>query len=63
MQFDDVNIGGQLKVGTGVCSAIKEGWQKIKGSSSLTKSANLGSKKRTFLCISFHVSSTTWDDD
>ena len=28
MQFDDVNIGGQLKVGTGVCKAIKEGNQK-----------------------------------
>ena len=32
MQFDDVNIGGQLKVGTGVCAAIKEGNQKINGS-------------------------------
>ena len=32
MQFDDVNIGGQLKVGTGVCAAIKEGGQKINGS-------------------------------
>ena len=32
MQFDDVNIGGQLKVGTGVCPAIKEGRQKINGS-------------------------------
>ena len=32
MQFDDVNIGGQLKVGTGVCRAIKEGRQKINGS-------------------------------
>ena len=32
MQFDDVNIGGQLKVGTGVCDAIKEGNQKINGS-------------------------------
>ena len=32
MQFDDVNIGGQLKVGTGVCKAIKEGNQKINGS-------------------------------
>ena len=31
MQFDDVNIGGQLKVGTGVCAAIKEGRQKING--------------------------------
>ena len=32
MQFDDVNIGGQLKIGTGVCKAIKEGNQKINGS-------------------------------
>ena len=32
MQFEDVNIGGQLKVGTGVCAAIKEGRQKINGS-------------------------------
>ena len=32
MQFDDVNIGGQLTVGTGVCAAIKEGSQAINGS-------------------------------
>ena len=32
MLFDDVNVGGQLKVGTGVCAAIKEGRQKINGS-------------------------------
>ena len=32
MQFDDVNVGGQLKVGTGVCAAIKEGASKINGS-------------------------------
>ena len=32
MQFDDVNIGGQLKVGTGICRAIKEGNQAINGS-------------------------------
>ena len=32
MNFDDVNIGGQLKIGTGVCKAIKEGNQKINGS-------------------------------
>ena len=32
MQFDDVNVGGQLKVGTGVCKAIKEGNNKINGS-------------------------------
>ena len=32
MQFDDVNIGGQLIVGTGVCPAIKSGAQAINGS-------------------------------
>ncbi len=32
MQFDDVNIGGQLIVGTGVCPAIKAGSQAINGS-------------------------------
>ena len=32
MQFDDVNIGGQLIVGTGVCPAIKAGAQAINGS-------------------------------
>ena len=32
MLFDDVNVGGQLKVGTGVCAAIKEGREKINGS-------------------------------
>ena len=30
--FDDVNIGGQLKVGTGIVPAIKEGANKINGS-------------------------------
>lgn len=30
--FDDVNIGGQIKIGTGVVPAIKEGDQKINGS-------------------------------
>ena len=32
MQFDDVNIGGQLIVGTGVCPAIKAGNEAINGS-------------------------------
>ena len=32
MQFDDVNVGGQLTVGTGVCPAIKSGAQAINGS-------------------------------
>ena len=27
--WDDVNVGGQLKVGTGIVPAIKEGDQKI----------------------------------
>ena len=32
MNFDDINCGGQLRVGTGVVPAIKEGDQKINGS-------------------------------
>ena len=32
MQFDDVNIGGQLNVGSGIAPAIKQGAQKINGS-------------------------------
>ena len=32
MQFDDVNIGGQLIVGAGVCAAVKSGRQAINGS-------------------------------
>ena len=42
MQFDDVNIGGQLKVGTGVCRAIKEGRQKINGSALIEGPVVLG---------------------
>ena len=33
--MDDVNIGGQLKVGTGIYPAIKEGRNKINGSAAL----------------------------
>ena len=32
MNFDDVNIGGQLKIGTGIVPAIKEGDERINGS-------------------------------
>ena len=32
MNFDDVNIGGQLIVGTGAYRAIKAGWERINGS-------------------------------
>ena len=42
MQFDDVNIGGQLKVGTGVCRAIKEGREKINGSALIEGPVVLG---------------------
>jgi len=42
MQFDDVNIGGQLKVGTGVCKAVKEGNQKINGSCMMEGPVHLG---------------------
>ena len=42
MQFDDVNIGGQLKVGTGVCKAVKEGNKKINGSCMMEGPVHLG---------------------
>ena len=32
MNFDDINVGGQVKVGTGIVPAIKEGDEKINGS-------------------------------
>ena len=32
LNFDDLNIGGQLKVGTGIVPAVKEGDEKINGS-------------------------------
>ena len=48
MQFDDVNIGGQLKVGTGVCPAIKEGRQKINGSALIE---GINSVETDFFCI------------
>ncbi len=30
--FDDMQVGGQLRVGTGIVNAIKEGDEKINGS-------------------------------
>ena len=30
--FDDIQVGGQLRVGTGIVAAIKEGDTKINGS-------------------------------
>jgi len=40
---DDVVVGGQLKVGTGICPAIKEGDQKINGSAFIEGPAVFGS--------------------
>ncbi len=34
-QLDDVQVGGQLRVGTGICNPIKEGDYKINGSAIL----------------------------
>ena len=42
MQFDDVNIGGQLKVGTGCYASVKEGNQKINGSIASEGPVHLG---------------------
>ena len=30
--FDDVQVGGQLRIGTGICPPIKEGDTRINGS-------------------------------
>tara|TARA_B000000437_G_scaffold116636_2_gene84829 strand:+ start:209 stop:973 length:765 start_codon:yes stop_codon:yes gene_type:complete len=43
MQFDDVNIGGQLKIGTGIVPAIGEGPVKINGSAFAEGPAVVGS--------------------
>ena len=45
MQFDDVQIGGQLRVGTGVYRAIKEGWQRINGSAAIEGPVVLGDQE------------------
>ena len=42
MQFDDVNVGGQLKVGTGACPPINEGLRKINGSALIEGPVVLG---------------------
>ena len=34
LSFDDIQVGGQLRVGTGYCAPIKEGDYKINGSAS-----------------------------
>ena len=45
MNFDDVNIGGQLIVGTGVYRAIKAGWRRINGSAGIEGPAVIGNQE------------------
>ena len=45
MQFDDVNIGGQLIVGTGVYRAIKAGWRRINGSAGIEGPVVIGNQE------------------
>ena len=44
MQFDDVQIGGQLLVGTGVYRAIKSGWRRINGSAAIEGPVVIGNQ-------------------
>ena len=45
MNFDDVNIGGQLIVGTGVYRAIKAGWRRINGSAGIEGPVVIGNQE------------------
>ena len=45
MNFDDVNIGGQLIVGTGVYRAIKSGWRRINGSAGIEGPVVIGNQE------------------
>ena len=45
MNFDDVNIGGQLIVGTGVFRAIKSGWRRINGSAGIEGPVVIGNQE------------------
>ena len=45
MNFDDVNIGGQLLVGTGVYRAIKTGWNRINGSAAIEGPVVVGNQE------------------
>ena len=64
MQFDDVQIGGQLRVGTGVYRAIKEGWQRINGSAAIEGPAVIGNQEAFPLNeATLMVGPTTNDDN
>ena len=64
MNFDDVNIGGQLIVGTGVFRAIKSGWRRINGSAGIEGPAVIGNQEAFPLNeATLMVGPTTNDDD
>ena len=64
MQFDDVQIGGQLRVGTGVYRAIKEGWRRINGSAAIEGPVVVGNQEAFPLNeATLMVGPTTNDDD
>ena len=64
MNFDDVNIGGQLIVGTGVYRAIKSGWRRINGSAGIEGPAVIGNQEAFPLNeATLMVGPTTNDDD
>ena len=64
MQFDDVNIGGQLIIGTGVFRAIKSGWRRINGSAGIEGPVVIGNQE-AFPAneATLMVGPTTNDDD
>ena len=45
MHLDEVNIGGQLIVGTGVFRAIKSGWRRINGSAGIEGPVVIGNQE------------------
>ena len=64
MNFDDVNIGGQLIVGTGVFRAIKSGWRRINGSAGIEGPVVIGNQEVFPLNeATLMVGPTTNDDD
>ena len=64
MNFDDVNIGGQLIVGTGVYRAIKAGWRRINGSAGIEGPVVIGNQEVFPLNeATLMVGPTTNDDD
>ena len=64
MQLDDVNIGGQLIIGTGVYRAIKSGWRRINGSAGIEGPVVVGNQEAfPTNQATLMVGPTTNDDD